>query len=53
MAKASKALKTATQKDDRPAFRPDTVVVGPCMVVDRNGVAWWVNPGARTIKRVL
>jgi hypothetical protein len=38
--------------DDRPQFQPGTMVTTESMIVDSNGVAWWVRPDSMAIRRV-
>lgn len=42
--------RTATEVS-QPVFEPSLVVTCPCLVTDKYGVAWWVNPDAKTITR--
>lgn len=34
-----------------PKFKPGTVIECPSLVIDENGVAWWVNPQNVLIRR--
>lgn len=36
--------------DDRPDFKPNTVISEPSLVVDELGKAWWVNPALQSIQ---
>lgn len=48
---AKKAAKTAT-KTVKPNFQPGQMVMSASLVVDANGVAWWVDPDKCYIARV-
>lgn len=39
-------------KPPAPSFGLGTVITGASLVTDRSGVAWWVDPQARIIRRV-
>lgn len=46
------AVKTEL-KNSGPKWEPDMeAITDRALVVDRNGVAWWVDPYARLIKKV-
>jgi hypothetical protein len=47
----------AEVKQQKPYYRPqftiDLVITEPTMLTDKMGVAWWVDPGKRTMQRVF
>ena len=40
-------------KEDKPALEPGLVISHNALVVDKNGVAWWVMPDAHVLKRAV
>ena len=35
-----------------PRLQPGTMIRDACLVVDSDGVAWWVDPQTQTVKRL-
>jgi len=54
MAKSSTSKKrqnTKSGETQQPRFHPMTVVSCPSMVVDANGVAWWIDTEHNSIRK--
>ena len=49
MAKKRKAV----VKSSKPNFLTSTQVVTPALVVDQNGISWWVDPINEVIRRAV
>ena len=37
----------------KPSFRPGTMIADHALVVDQNGIAWWVRPLAMQLARAV
>lgn len=48
----AKARKQKVERPKLPRFSIGTVISTPSLVVDGNGVSWWVDPFKGTVARV-